>query len=147
MKKLAILGLSLLLMACGGDDGSPEAQIKAIIADMEAAAEARNRRGVSERISEDFSSPEGGSKKEVNNLIRAYLLRNQSINIVTVIHAMQAISSQEYRVDLSAFMAAKSVDLNSEAGRLKADRHRFNLTFVDDSGKGDWKLRSATWNR
>lgn len=134
-------------MACGVESRSPEQQIKRVIDAMEEAAESRHRRGVSEHISEDFSSPDGGTKKDVNNLIRAYLLRNQKINILTVVHDMQAVSSQEYRVDLSAFMAAQGVDLNSEKGRLKADRKRFQVTFVDDSGAGDWKIRSASWSQ
>lgn len=141
----AIALLLSLLSACGGEPNSPEEQIKAVIAAMEASAEERNRRGVSEHISDSFSSDHGGDKQAVDNVIRGYLLRNQSINVVTIIHSMQAVSPQEYRVDLSALMAGKGVDLESESGRLKADKRRFQLTFVDESGEGEWVVRSASW--
>lgn len=143
---LFILWLAIL-SACGSQPSSPEAQIKAVIAQMEAAAEQRKRRDLSEHISDSYSD-QHGDKNALNNIFRAYLFRNQSINIFTVIHSMQAVSAQEYRVELSAFMAAKGADVESEAGRLKADRHRFSVTFVDESaGAGEWKVRSAQWKR
>lgn len=146
LRQISIVAIvAALLNACGGEPSSPEEQIKAVIAAMEAAAEDRNRRGVSEHIADSFSSDHGGNKQAVDNVIRGYLLRNQSINIVTIIHSMQAISPQEYRVDLSALMAGKGVDLESESGRLKADKRRFQLTFVDESGEGEWVVRSASW--
>ena len=136
----------VLLSACGSEPSSPEAQIKAVIAQMEEAAEQRSRRDLSEHISDSYSD-EHGNKDALNNIFRAYLFRNQSINIFTVIHSMQAVSPQEYRVELSAFMAAKGVDIESEEGRVKADSHRFSVTFVDESSDGEWKVRSAVWKR
>lgn len=139
--------LCALLCACGGEPSSPEAQIKAVITQMEQAAEQRKRRDLSEHVSDSYRD-EYGDKNALNNIFRAYLLRNQSINIFTVIHSMQAVSAQQYHVELSAFMAAKGVDVESAAGRLKADSHRFSVTFVDESaGEGDWKVRSAVWKR
>lgn len=137
---------AVLLSACASEPSSPEAQIKAVIAQMEEAAEQRKRRDLSEHISDSYND-EHGNKDALNNIFRAYLFRNQSINIFTVIHSMQAVSPQEYRVELSAFMAAKGVDIESEAGRVKADSHRFSVTFVDESGDGEWKIRSAQWQR
>lgn len=146
LKTLSTALLAVLLLACSSEPSSPEAQIKAVIAQMEDAAEGRNRRGLSEHISDSYSD-EHGNKDSLNNIFRAYLLRNNNINIFTVIHRMQAVSAQEYRVELSTFMAAKGVDVESEAGRLKADSHRFTVTFVDESSDGEWKVRSAVWQR
>jgi len=143
---LTVLFLSFL-SACGSEPSSPEEQVKAVIVQMEEAAERRNRSDMSEHVSDNYSD-EHGDKKALNNIFRAYLLRNKSINIFTVIHSMHAVSPQEYRVELSAFMAAKGVDIESEAGRMKADTHRFSVTFVDESsGGGEWKVRSAVWKR
>jgi len=80
-------------------------------------------------------------------LVRAYLLRNKSINVWTTVHSMTSTSPQEYIVDMTAAMAAKGVDLNQEAARLKADIHHFELTFVDEEGNGEWKVERAQWRR
>ncbi len=145
--RMRIVCYTLLLLAvaaCSSEPDSPEAQIKAVIAAIETAAEQRQRRAISEHIADSYHD-QHGDKRALNQLLRGYLLRNQSINIATVIHRIQAISPHQYEVELSAFMAGRGVDPNSQAGRLKADRHHMVVTFVDVQGKGEWQVQRVQW--
>lgn len=136
-----LLVLILGLLACSSDPESPEAQIRAVFEKIELAAEASDRRGISEHISERYQDDHGMDKADANNVLRAYLLRNKNINIFLSFHSFAPISPQEYIVDLSAAMAAKGVNLENESERLKADVHRFTVTLVDESaGNGEWKV-------
>lgn len=146
MKALGLLLLAALcLYGCSSaEPESPEAQIRAVIEQIEQAAEERNRRGISEHISERYQDEQGRSRDDVENILRAYLFRNANINLFITLHSMTPLSPQEYRVELSVAMAGKSVPAATEASRLKADWQRFALLFVDESaGDGEWKVSRA----
>lgn len=149
MNKLSVLVLLLVtaLTACSSDPSDPETQIRAVLEQMEVAAEARSRRDISAHISADYLDNESRTKKSVEDTLRLYLLANQSINLFTRIHSIEVQPNNRARVELSVAMAARGVDLTQESNRLKADLHRFSVLLEDESGDGEWKVIAADWQR
>ncbi len=137
----------LFLSACSSDPDDPKDQIKAVLKQIEVAAEDRSRRGISAYISEQYLDEKQQSKESIEKLLQFYLIKNQSINIFTTIQSIELQGPQRAEVQLTAAIAAKSVDLEKEANRLKADLHRFTLLLQDESSEGDWKIITAKWQQ
>ena len=146
MKRLLPI-LFILLSACGSQQDDPEQQIRDVLQQIELAAEERNRSGMSKHIADSYRDTSQRDKQAVNQILRAYLLRNQSINLFTKIYSIEFITPRRAEVKLSAAMAAKSVDLAQEDERLKADLHRFTVIMEDENSSGDWLVVSAEWER
>ena len=144
MKKLLTVFI-ILLVGCSGDPDDPEQQIRNVLEQIELAAEERSRSDISEHISDNYFDDRSQQKNDVNNILRIYLLRNQSINIFTKIYSIEFINPRRAEIKLSAAMAAKGVDLSNETERLKADLHRFLVVMENEDG--DWKVMSAEWRR
>jgi len=142
-KFLTTLFIILLLGGCGNSDqSSPEQQVKTVLSAIEEGIEARSRSQVMEHISDDYQDHQGQDKKSVARLLQLQIMRNQQINIFTVIKDIQ-INEGIASVELSAAMASREVDLAVEANRLRADTHRFSLVLVDEQGY--WRVQSASW--
>lgn len=143
---LRLLIIAVFLAACSGNPDDPEQQIRNVLEQVELAAEERNRSDISSHVSDNYYDKHKHTKNNVNNILRVYLLRNQSINIFTKIYSIEFTTPRRAEIKLSAAMAAKGVNLDNETERLKADLHKFTIVMEDESN-GDWKVVSAEWER
>ena len=140
----ACLSLMFVLQACGADKGSPEQQIRQVLAAMEQAAQDRSTDGVMEHISDTYSDHLGNSKKQARQLITFQVLRNQTISIFTLIRSIN-ISGESAEVELSVATAGRESDLSDEAQRLSADV--FRLSLLMQKSDSQWQIVSASWKR
>jgi hypothetical protein len=92
------------LCACT-DAASPEAQVRAAIAGMEAAAEARDASDVMEFVAPEFRSAEGQGVEDLQRYLLGYLLAHQSIHLLTRIEELEFPVDGEAHVRLSVGMA------------------------------------------
>lgn len=142
-------GLILLLVsltfiaACGRD--SPEAQLQALIERSEAAAEKKESAVLRQFISEKYSDSQGQNKKALEALLRYYFLRHESIHLLTRIQQITFPQPEVAQATVLVAMAAQPILDAGEIERLRADLHRFELTFLRE--KGDWKVVRAEWRR
>lgn len=145
-KSLCFFVLLMFLAACSDQDETPEAQIKATIEHMQNALKERNRRAFSEHVSDDFKGAQGTDKDALNNLVRFHILRNQNIQVYTVITSIEKITQQQYRVELTAFLGSKQLDFSQESSRLSADVKKVQAYFSRaSSGSKEWYLSAADW--
>jgi len=143
---LTILISCLIIVACAGDPSSPEQQVRNSLQAMEAAAEKRSMTDFMRYISDDYSDDQGNDKKTLRQLVQYLFLRNQNINIFSLIRSIE-INGESATVELSAAMASRDVDLSQESNRLKADTQRFAVILGPNKNNTVWLIKSANWKR
>jgi len=126
---------------CGGDH-SPDAQVRAVIAAGEAAAEERDLGSLLDMVSPTFRDGNGGGREELKQYLRGYFVMNQSVHLLTRIESVEFPYRDYARVKLSVGMlgrgaaGAASLDLAADAKEIVLE-----LTLEDD----EWKVVRATW--
>lgn len=142
---LGLIVLSLLLSSCGDDPSSPGQQVRDTLKAMQVAAEERSMSDFMQHIADNYSDHQGNDKAAVRRIMQVLFLRNQSINIFTLIQSIE-IQNDIAAVEVSAAMAARGVDLSEETNRLKADTHHFSVALIQ-TGSSEWQVQSVSWKR
>lgn len=132
------LCLILLLAACGG--AGPEAEIRANIASMQEAVEARESGGAVKYLAEHFTGSHGADKQALRRILMAQFLRHQNINVAIT---RLDISVNEYN-PVTARMNAV-VLLTGADGLLPRDGELINVSGDWELHEGEWLLVSAQW--
>lgn len=132
---MALAGLT----ACGEAD-SPEQQVRAVIEQMEAAAEQRDVGELIEHLSRDYGDANGRGPEEVARYLRGYFIANQSIHLLTRIEHLEFPTDGEARAQVLVGMAGREADATHQWD-LAADLHAFKLALRrEDEG---WKVTFA----
>ena len=135
--------IALVLSGCSSDPGSPDQQIRALVAQAQTAAEARDLGELRGLIAEDYRDGQGNDQKAVENLLRFYLLRNQSVHLFTRIRDLQVTSPDQATLSVAAAMAGRAITNPGELAGLNANLYRFDLELIRQAGA--WRVRGASW--
>ena len=147
MQRLFITLLScLLLAACSSEPSSPEQQVRQTLSAMETAAQERSMSNFMRYIADNYSDQEGNNKDALRRSLQILFLRNQNINIFTLVRSID-VKNGLAKVEISTAMASREVDLSQESNRLKADTQRFTLTLSQIHDNELWLVQSATWQQ
>ena len=134
----------LLLTACSDDTGTPEQQIRQLLADVETAVQQRSLDQVKPLVSAEYSDQWNGSRSAALRSLMFYFQGHQSIHLLTRVTEIQlAEDQQQARVIVYVGMAGKPVDNAQQLLALNADVYRFDIDLVAD-GK-EWLVSSAQW--
>lgn len=133
----------LALAACSRDAGSPETEIRALVAQAQTAAEERKVGDLRALIADDYTDAHGYDRKTVENLIRLHVLRNQSIHLFTRIGAIAFPQPDRATVRVAAAMAGRPVASAGELVGVNADLYRFDLNLIRQGGA--WRVERAAW--
>lgn len=131
----------IALSACDGTE-SPEAAVRSVIAQMEAAAEARDVGDLLEHIAGDYSDAHGHTRDDLGRYVRGYFIANQSIHLLTRVQSIEFPSRAEARAQIQVGMLGREAPA-ADAWNLALDVHDFDVSLVRDSGK--WKVSYARW--
>ena len=115
-----ILLATILLAACGAKT-SDEQQVRALIDEVETAAEARDTSDVLEHVSDDFADSGGLDKTQLQDFLRGYFLAHPRLELVV------NIESLEFPVDglAQAVVSVTTVELTDpNLQRLKVEFRR-----------------------
>ena len=138
--------LLLSLTACGGDESSPEEQVRRYIAEGETAAEGRELKRLRELIAENYTDQAKRTRRDLVRLMGGYFFRHKSIHLFTRLASLQIKDEKQAGVVLYVAMAGSPISGTEQLISLRADLHRFEL----ELGKGEddqWRLLSAHWRR
>ena len=143
MKALSLVLASAALAGCGhGDD--PAAEIRALLAAAEEAAESRDAGFFADAVGAAYRDSRGHDRDELLRMLRGFFIANQRIEVVSRID----------EIVLEGTDAARAVVLAGLVGRrsgaallegLDADLYRIELELVNDVG--DWRIIGARWDR
>lgn len=141
---LLILGLTLVLTLAGcSRASSPEAEIRAWVAQAQAAAEQRDVSALRALIADDYTDKAGHDRKAIENMLRIQILRQQSIHLFTRIGAIAFPGPNQATVRVAAAMAGRPMARADELAGLNADLYRFDLSLERHSG--EWRVQGAVW--
>lgn len=131
--------VALVLAGCGAGPGGAEAELRAWIDEVHAAAEAKDRGAILDRISPAYADARGNSRDDISNLLRLYFLRANRVEFVPAIDSIDVMAETAADVVLTVGMAG------TDHGRfaLRADAYRFELEL--ESVDGEWQLLAARW--
>lgn len=105
----------------------------------EEAAEAKERRALIGMISPDYTDTRGNDRPDIENILRAYFFRQNSISLLINIEDVRLIADSAARIDLTVGMAGQ----NDGVLGFSADAYRFEMELMKEGD--DWLLISARW--
>jgi hypothetical protein len=138
VKYSRLLPFLLLLASCGTSD--PEAAIRANIASMQEAVEAREAGAAVRYLAEHFTGSYATGKQDLWRLLAGLFLQHQHINVVIT---RLDIAVNGYN-PVTARMEAVVIVTGAE-GLLPQNGELINITGNWELHEGEWLLVSAQW--
>jgi hypothetical protein len=135
--------MALLLAASGcGEGGTPEARVRAVVAEGESAAESRDLGGLMQLVSPDFRDGRGGDREELGRYLRGYFVMHQSVHLLTRVESVEFPYEDYARVRLTVGTLGRE-SAATTAFDLAADVHDvvLELRLEDD----EWRVVRAEW--
>lgn len=129
--------------ACSAQPESAEAQIRALLAEMEEAAEAKEIRPLKAVVSERYADDHGNDRQAIVRLLAYHFLRNQSIHLLTRVAAVELPEPGRGSVTVYVAMAGGPIADVDSLTRLRADLYRFDFA-LEEIGKS-WRVSRAAW--
>jgi len=142
-RALAVLLLGIVA-GCGGSSGSDaEAELRALVAEAEAAAEDRDTGFFRELISTNYADAAGRSRDDLIDRVRGYFFLNTSIEVLTRIERVELSGS-----DAAELVVQAAIVGGRRGGALPdidADYRRLEVELVRDGSR--WQVIAAAWGR
>ncbi len=137
----AWLHATAMLGGCARSD-TPEAQVRAVIAAGEQAAEARDLSGLLAHVSPAFLDEHGGGQDELKQVLRGYFVTHQSIALLTRIDSVEFPYRDLARVRLTVGTLGREA-AGATAFEFATDINEIvlELKLEDD----EWKVVRAAW--
>ncbi|MCP4331163.1 MAG: hypothetical protein GY785_00795 [Gammaproteobacteria bacterium] len=133
--------LIALLCACGGPATGPEEELRDWVQRGVAAVEGKKRRELVGMISSAYADARGYNRDHVENILRAYFLRMNTIELLTSIEEISIIDDSAAELLITAGMAGT----HDGVVGFSAKAYQFALELEKDGS--DWKLISARWGQ
>ena len=140
---LAACALIAFLCACGepGIDTGPEEEIRGWLQRGVAAAEAKERRKLVAMISPAYADARGNDRDRIENMLRAYFFRMNSIELLPAVEEINVIGDSAAELLITVGMAGG----HDGVFGFSADAYRFSLEL--EKAGADWELISARWGQ
>lgn len=117
--------------------------MRAAIAAIEAAVEAKDVAAIRERISDAYRDAEGRDERALAALATVHFMRNASIHVLVRVRDVTFPEPARARVVALAALAGRPIADVDALLALRADLYRFEGELVDEAGA--WRVASATW--
>jgi hypothetical protein len=121
---------------------SPEAQVRAAVAEMERGLGERDAARVLNRVSEQFHSPTLGDRVELRRLVLAQLLRGGGLRVVTL--QADVAPEEDGRLRWRGRVAAARAGGAGLAAVTDAELRQFQIEALFANEQGHWRLVDAT---
>jgi hypothetical protein len=131
-------------LTAGCTASNPEAEIRALMAAAEQAAEARDVGFFAEVLGEGYRDSRGHDRDEALRSLRGYFIVNQRIDVVSRIDEIAVEGTDTARAVVQAGMLGRRTGGALLEG-LDADLYRFELELVKDAG--EWRIIGASFDR
>ena len=135
-----IVVATLLLLAAGCSRAPEEQRLREVIAEMQAAAEAREPAAVVEHVSEDFTGSSGLDREQLRRMLQVQMLRNQAIGVT--------LGPAEIVVDGERATARfVAVTTGGQGGWLPDRARAYRIVSKWRLEDDDWRLARADWEQ
>ena len=133
---------AVLVVSCGAND--QEAEIRALLAAAEEAAEQRDTGFFGEALGTAYHDARGNDRDRLLRSIRGYFIANQRIEIVSRVDEVVLEGTDAARAVVHAGLVGQRAGAALIDG-VEADLYRFELELVNDGG--DWRIIGADYRR
>lgn len=148
MTRVLAVFLLLLLAGCGGDEESPEQQIRALIESMELALESGSVTDAAQWIAANYADSYHPNKRAVVRSLFGYTRRHRNIHLFTRIQQIEVEADRSVaNAVVQVAMTAQPVDSVERLVALKADLYRFEVDFAWDEAEERWLIGHSRWKR
>lgn len=131
----ASLFISLALLAACSDSGSPEQQVRAVIEQMEQAAENRDIGELASHLSEEYRDANGMGADEAARYARGYFIANQSVHLLTRVEDLTFPTDGEARAQVLVGMLGRDA---ADQWDLAAEVHTFKIALRRE--EQEWRI-------
>jgi len=142
------VALSLLTcvasLGCFGAERSPEERIRAVIAALEAAGQARDVGALKPHISESYADGSGNDRRALLGLATAHFMRHQSVYLLVRVNGIELPEPGKATADAFVALAGQPIRDPSVLPELHADLYRFTLALREEDG--EWRVTAADWH-
>jgi hypothetical protein len=137
--------LSLLLLpGCRSEPDSPGAQIRALIAKAEKAAEEKDASTLKDLISEKYQGKRKEKKRDLVAAVVYQLVRHQSIHLLIQVREIAFPEPSVAEATVFVAMAGRMIKGLGDLASVRADIYRVDFTAAEES-KRDWKVTRVEW--
>lgn len=134
-----LLSLATMVSTSGCRREPPEAALRATIAELQGAIDARDAGDVAALLSDDFVGPGGMDRDATRRYAAVVLMRHRAIS--TTIGPLDiALQDDHARVRFTAALTGGDGGLLPDAARVREVDTGWRLE------SGEWRLLSATWD-
>jgi hypothetical protein len=140
----AVSLLAVLVAACSGGEPTPEQRVRAVLAELEAAAQARDVGLLKPHISEAYKDETGNDRRALLGLATAHLMRHQSVYLLVRVNDVELSAPGAAQVDAFVALAGQPIRDASALPELRADLYRFGFALRDEDG--EWRITAADWH-
>lgn len=133
----------LVAFAAGcGESQTPDAKVRAVVAQGEQAAEARDLSAIMDLVAPSYRDEQGGGRDELKQYLRGYLVAHQSIHLLTKVHSVAFPYRDMAKVSLTLGTLGRDAAA-ATAFDLAADVYDVELELKLDDG--EWRVTRASW--
>lgn len=133
----ATLAMLLLVAACGRSD--PEHALRASLADLQQAVEARDASGVARHLAEDFIGPGGMDRDGARRMAALHFLRHRQVGVHVPGPIGISLQEAHAQVTFTAALTGGGERLLPDAGQLYRIESGWRLEGAD------WRMTSIEW--
>lgn len=132
-------------MAAGcGFPGTPEDEIRALVATAEESAEARDASALKDLVADDYGDAAGRTASDIRNTVHGWLLAHQSVRLISRVDSIELEGTELARVAVTVGMLGREAASDS-AWDLAGDVWRLDLTLAREGG--GWRVIRAGWQQ
>jgi hypothetical protein len=139
---LAILAVLVAFVAGCGESQTPDEKVRAVIAQGEQVAEARDLSGIMDLVAPSFRDDQGGGRDELKQYLRGYLVAHQAIHLLTKVESVEFPYRDMAKVSLTLGTLGRDAAA-ATAFDLAADVYDVELELALDDG--EWRVTRARW--
>jgi hypothetical protein len=133
------LAVLVLVTSCGRGDSSDQ-RVRAVIAEAEAAAEARDVGAAMALVAEDYRDAREFDRRELRQFVHGWFVLNQSIRLIVRVDELVFPADELAQARVTVGMLGTRDD-GSESFDFAVDVYEFDVELVNVDG--EWRLRRA----
>ena len=142
--KIFVVLMVASLIACSGDDTSPEQQIAQLNSDAKLAVEAKDVSALKDMVADDFKSGQY-DKNSIIRLVALYLLGHKNLHLFSLTRSLQIIDQDNAKAAVLVAMAGQPIENADQLIDLRAEMLRFDVNYLRNDD--EWKVIGVEWKR
>lgn len=135
-----LLGTGAGALGCGGEPETPEGQVRALLEELETAAEAGDVGEVKDHVSERYEDRFGHDHRELAAFLTLQVMRHGDRHLLLRVRDVALRDDGRVTVLTHVGLAGRG-----GPSPLSADVYEVELDFVDEDGT--WRVSWADWKR